>query len=315
MTAAMDVRLHLKEYFEGIGQALFFKDARFGIGLLAISLFFQSHLFIYGILASLIGYAYTVRYRTPKALKFMGLMTINSFFFGIALASLFQPSPAFYICLLTGSLALPLVTKAVFEVLQHWKLNPLIAPYILTIWVFYLCADSIALHPVLGGDIKTDSILLGLLPFDEAWRQILSSIFFSMSQIFFFHNSDYGLCLLLLISLFSPRRGLHFLVCTTLASLLFYQISAGYLPVAQQGVFSFSAGLVGLGLASMPEKFSLQTILFFSALSLFLTLASEHLLRGFGLPLLSLPYVITFWFALLSRVPRLNVSWAPAEII
>jgi urea transporter len=317
MTTTMNIKSHIKEYFEGLSQVLFFKDAYFGAAFLFLSLFFEPELFAFGLLASVIGYLYSARYRTPKVLRSLGLLTINGFFFGIAFASLFPKSPQFYLCLLLGAMAIPLVTKAVYEVLQHWKLNPLIAPYVLSIWVIYLCADGISLHPVAAGQFQSTfqstSLLLKFLHLSGLSSKIFSSLFHSMSQIFFLQNIDYGFCLLLLVSLFKWRSGLFFFLGTGLSTLIFYFFS-GSSYAWQFGSLSFSAGLVGLALASMPEKFSPQTILLFSVLSLFLTLAADHLFRGFGLPILSLPYVVTFWLALLSRVPRLNVSWAPAEI-
>lgn len=306
------VKTHFKDYFEGLSQVLFLKNAVLGFLFLSTCLLFKPEVFLCGLLASGVGYAYASMQRTPKILKQTGLLTINGFFFGIAMAALFQQTPQFYICLLVGAAAIPLVTKASFEVLQHWKLTPLIIPYILAIWVLFLCADGIGLRhdPSLWGGPYT------LLPLDypstENWFQLFQSTFVSIGTIFFFQNMEFGMSLFLLISIFCPRRGIFFLMGTVLAVAVFYQLTEGQ-NMWHQGFFSYSAGLVGLGLASLPEKFSWRTILLFCVLSLFITLALNRLLTGFALPLLSLPYVLTFWFALLSRVPRLNVSWAPAE--
>lgn len=310
MTNTIAMKNHLKEYFENFSQTLFFKDAVFGFLLMMLSLGFKPELFFPGLFASIVGYIYSTSYRTPKILKQTGLLTINGFFFGIALASHFQHNTQFYFFLAVGALAIPLATKAVFEVMQHWKLTPLVAPYILSVWVLWLCIEGTGLRPTGRFWVGGDSLLPTLFPIADAWLSIVWSVFYSMGQIFFFQNSEYGLSLLLLISIFSPRRGLFFFLGTALAAITFHQLTNG--SAWQTGYFSFSAGLVGLGLASFPERFNWKTILLFCVLSLFFTLASERLLRGFNLPLLSLPYVLTFWFAMLSRVPRLNVSWAPA---
>jgi urea transporter len=65
-----------------------------------------------------------------------------------------------------------------------------------------------------------------------------------------------------------------------------------------------------LGLASLPERLRSATIILFCALSAVLTLAIHQLFVGPALPVLSVPYVITLWIALLSRGPRVNLSWA-----
>ncbi|MEZ0393042.1 MAG: urea transporter [Pseudobdellovibrionaceae bacterium] len=304
---------HFKEYLEGTSQTLFFKNAYFGLSFLAIALYFSGDVFLYGFLASLIGYLYSILHRTPKVLKQTGLMTINGFFFGIAFASFFQPSSSFYFCFLMGALAIPLMTKMSLEILQHWKLSPLIAPYILIIWTLWLGAYGIGLQPAIKSWQQPPSMIFDFLPQTEPLVQLLASMFFSISQIFFLQNSEFGMALLALVLLFSPRRGLFFFIGAALSTLVFYGISNEGEFAWQQGFFSCSAGLVGLGLASLPEKFAWQNILLFCVLSLFLTLAAEHFFSGFRLPIMSLPFVLTFWFAMLSRTPRLNVSWAVNE--
>jgi urea transporter len=317
------MRTYVKEYFESMSQVLFFKNAYFGAIFVILSLTFKFDIFFCGILASCIGYFYSQQSRTPKILRQAGLMSINGFFFGIAFASIFQPSLQFYFCLLFGALIIPLVTKAAFEVLQHWKLTPLIISYILIIWLFWLCADNIGLQPVIRilpwSSSLYDSLFSTFLPnfyladsylVGKFWKAIL----YSTGQIFFFKNSLYGLSLLLLVTAFDLRKGFYFFMGTALATLVFFSFTNDQLSW-EYGTFSYSAGLVGLGLASMLEKFNWKTIMLFCVLSLFITMAASYFLIKFNLPLLSLPYVITFWFARLSNTPRLNVSWAPSEVI
>ena len=70
---------------------------------------------------------------------------------------------------------------------------------------------------------------------------------------------------------------------------------------------------MGLGLAARPEKIGWPTILLYCGLSCFLTLAADRLLGVLHLPVLSLPYVLAMWMAVLSRTPRVNLAWAPAR--
>ena len=307
------IKLHSKEYLQNISQALFFKNEYFGFLLILMSVIFRPPIFIFGILASLIGYIYSTLNRTPKILKQNGLLTINGLFFGVAFASLFQEGITFYFCFALGSFAVPLITKASYEVLQHWKLSPLIIPYIIAIWVFWLCADGINLLTANSLLSPEPIYFFGLLPEAELWVQLLKSMFFSISQIFFFKDPHFGLCLLVLVFCFNAKRGLFFLMGTAIATLIFYSISNGSFNW-QNGFLSCSASLVGLGLASQPENFNRRTIALFCVISLFITIAIEKILISTHLPGLSLPFVVTFWFAILSRAPRLNISWATSEI-
>ena len=70
-------------YLEDISQAFFFRNAYFGAGLLGLFLYFGPVYFCYGVAASLIGYGYTLLYSMPKILRDSGLVTLNSFFFGM----------------------------------------------------------------------------------------------------------------------------------------------------------------------------------------------------------------------------------------
>jgi urea transporter len=302
---------HVTEYLRAVSQTLFFRNAGFGFGLLVLFLIFDRTLFLYGFVGSVIGYGYSVTYSTPKVLRDWGLITVNGLFFGISMASLFAPSPALAVCLILGALSIPLVTKAAFEVLQHWKLSPFVLPYILSAWVFWLCARGAAveLRPQ-----QWPEVIATLPHFQSHYSngslpaQLMISALMGMGRLLFIPNPVFGLSLLILIAAFSPGRGLYFSLGTVAATVAAFLISTGSASW-EYGYFSYSAGLVGLGLASFPEKFAARTILLFCMISCFLTIASEQLLGSLHLPSLSIPYVVTLWLGALSRVPRVSVNW------
>ena len=304
---------HTARYLEEISQTLFFRNKFFGFFLLLLFALFSSQVILCGLVASTIGYLYSILHITPKILKQTGLLTINGLFFGVAFATTFQSSVQFYFCLVLGAIALPLLIKASFEILQHWKLTPLIIPYIFTMWIFCLSTEVIALHPKLISWTLNPTLLTAFLPSATIEKNLFESLFFSIGQIFFVKNSVFGFLLLLLVICFNPRRGLFFFLGTALSTVVFYGISKGQFAW-HFSFFSCSAGLVALGLAAMPENFSWRTIMLYSVLSLFLTLAAEQFLIRFGLPIFSLPFVLTFWLAELSRSPRLNISWATTKV-
>jgi urea transporter len=305
-------------YFEDISQCFFFRNRYFGFLLLVLLFFFDRNLFLGAVTASLIAWGYTLHYSTPKILKDSGLITINGFFFGLAVAGLFKASPAETLCLILGALSIPLVTKAAYEVLLHWKLSVFIVPYIFTLWVLWMAGIGTTLE--VRHDIWPEAIsslpalhLMGanLSMGGSIWifiKIVFHAVFESMGRLLFLPNAGFGLALLFLVTLFSPRRGSFFLIGTLLATLLAALVSGGH--AWEYGFFSYSAGLVGLGLASSPEKISTKSILLFCLISCFLTLASDPFLRSLKLPVLSLPYVITMWIAILSRTPRVTLSWA-----
>lgn len=308
-------RSNIEEYLRGISQALFFKNAAFGLALLALGLAFDWRLFACGTAASLIGFVSSKSVRTPRLLKDCGLIPVNGLFFGIAMASLFQKTEVFYACLFLGALTVPLLTKATFEVLQHWKLTPLIMPYILSVWVFSLCGEGMSLHYVADSWSTRHLLLLPVFPPEaDFWIRLASSAALGMGRLFFLPNAYFGISLFVLIGIFDPRRALYFFLGTVLATFVAFAVSSGPQPW-EFGLSGYSAGIIGLGLASMPEKFRAGTILLFCAISVVLTMALDRLLGNVGLATLSLPFVLTSWLARLSQTPRLNVEWSSSDSI
>ncbi len=306
------MRQDIRHYFEDIAQVLFFKEAHFGLLFLVISLAINPKLFVCGLFASVVGATYAKLYRVPKALKDGGLLTINGFFFGIALASLYQRSPQFYAGLVIGSLAVPIATKVAYEILQHWKLSPFIVSYISVIWILVLCANTFGFQiETESGILKDSAANLNNLFVDESvFSHFVLSIFKGMGRLFFLPHEIYGIVVMLLVMVFSPKKGIHFFLGTAVATLATFALAPTQAIFDQYSHFSYCAGLVGIALASSPEKLNFNTILMFCLMSLFVTMALAQFLGNLGLPLLSLPYVITLWVAYLSRSPRLNVSWA-----
>jgi len=305
------IKKYTIDYFKAVGHSLFFDNAYFGIALLFLFAYFDHKLFLFAFATSIIGYGYSIFNSTPKILKDCGLITINCFFFGIAMASMFQITPSFFLFLILGTLGIPLLTKAVFEVLQHWKLSPNFIPYIFMTWIFYLAARGGAFG--LQTEVLSESAVVIPDFFAKFFPlQVIWISFEGVSRIFFSSHAFLGLALIILVTLFSPRRGFFFFMGTILATAISFFLSAGGTSW-EHGMFSYCAGLVGLGLASFPEKIRWSSIFFFCIISSLLTMAIEQLLKVQALPILSLPYVLTYWIALLSRVPRINVSWAPGS--
>lgn len=298
-------------FLEDVSQIFFFRSAGVGFGLLVILYYFDRQLFLCGIAGALVGYTYTLNYNAPKILKMSGLITINGFFFGIAMASLFKASPEMLLILLLGALSIPHVTKAVYEILQHWNISVFIFPYIVSIWIICLCGDSLALIP--RYDLWPNRIS-SLPPLHPEWP--IGNVFVvatlqSMGRVLFVSNPKFGLAILALITAFSPRRGFYFLAGTFTTIVIACTISSGY--AWEYGLVSYSAGLVGLGLASLPERVRAKNIIIFSIISCFLTMALQRAFLGTPIPVLSLPFVMSMWFAILSRTPRVNISWAQSK--
>ncbi|HSO88184.1 MAG TPA: urea transporter, partial [Draconibacterium sp.] len=132
-------------------------------------------------------------------------------------------------------------------------------------------------------------------------KEIVQSILNSYSQVFF-STSKLLAVFLLLISFFDYGAGIGGLVAVLIANLLAWLLGYNkYLLVS--GLYGFNALLVGLGVGLFyqpsPELFLLVAVA--AVTCFFLTIVFQGVLGKYGLPYLSVPFLITIWIVALSR--------------
>ncbi|KAF0236468.1 MAG: peptidase [Prolixibacteraceae bacterium] len=131
-------------------------------------------------------------------------------------------------------------------------------------------------------------------------KEITNSILNSYSQVFF-STSKLLAVFLLLISFFDYGAGIGGLVAVLIANLLAWLLGYNkYLLIS--GLYGFNALLVGLGVGLFyqpsPELFLLIAIA--AVTCFFLTIVFQGVLGKYGLPFLSVPFLITIWIVVLS---------------
>ena len=131
-------------------------------------------------------------------------------------------------------------------------------------------------------------------------KEIVKSILNSYSQVFF-STSKLLAVFLLLISFFDYGAGLGGLVAVLIANTLALVLGYNkYLLVS--GLYGFNALLVGLGvgLAYQPSPELFVLIAVAAVICFFMTIAFQGILGKYGLPYLSVPFLITIWIVALS---------------
>ena len=141
-------------------------------------------------------------------------------------------------------------------------------------------------------------------------KDILDSVLNSYSQIFF-STSKVLAAFLVLISFFDYGAGIGGLIAVAVANLLAYYL--GYNTYfLKSGLYGFNSLLVGLGvgLAFQPSV-ELYVLVAISAITcFFLTIVFQGVLGKYGLPFLSIPFLVTIWIIGLSggELTALNIS-------
>ncbi len=141
-------------------------------------------------------------------------------------------------------------------------------------------------------------------------KVILNSILNSYSQVFF-STSKLLAVFLIAISFFDYGAGIGGLLAVMVANALAW--SMGYNSyLLRSGLYGFNALLVGLGVGLYYQP-SLQVLVLIAVtafICFFLTIVFQGVLGKYGLPFLSVPFLLTIWIVALSSgsLSALNLS-------
>lgn len=127
-------------------------------------------------------------------------------------------------------------------------------------------------------------------------RSVLNSY-----AILFFSQNRILAVLLLLVSFFNPAAGLTGLLCTA-AAIALVSLLGYHRESIQSGLYSFNALLLGIGFGTF-YNFNASFWMWVIAACLFtvtLTVVLTAWFGKYGLPVLSLPFIMAFWLVLLA---------------
>ncbi|MEI6059242.1 MAG: urea transporter [Bacteroidota bacterium] len=135
--------------------------------------------------------------------------------------------------------------------------------------------------------------------FNSFRNTILPATLNSYSVIFFFNNRLLA-AVILLISFFNFFAGLSGLIAVLLTVLLANSMGFDKIQL-KKGLYSFNALLTGIGMGTFfdPGYVFFSLLLLAALLTLILSVTLGGWLGKYGLPFLSLPFVITYWFIVL----------------
>ncbi|MCB8993998.1 MAG: urea transporter [Bacteroidales bacterium] len=141
-------------------------------------------------------------------------------------------------------------------------------------------------------------------------KEVLFSVLNSYSQIFFSTSKVLAVSLLI-ISFFDYGAGISGLISVLIANFLAHIL--GYNKYyLKSGIYGFNSLLVGLGVGLLFQpSLPLYLLVAVTAVScFFFTIVFQGILGKYGLPFLSIPFLITIWIVSLSadQLTALNIS-------
>jgi len=133
------------------------------------------------------------------------------------------------------------------------------------------------------------------------FQNFLQATLNSYSMVFFSQHNFLAV-MLLLCTFFHPSAGFAGLFCV-LFTIMFLKLTGHSAEKIQSGIYSFNALLLGLGFDSFYQINSFFFVWISVALlvNLLLTVVLFSKTKKYGLPILSLPFIISFWLILLAR--------------
>ena len=128
---------------------------------------------------------------------------------------------------------------------------------------------------------------------------ILPATLNSYSVIFFFNNKLLA-GILFIVTFFNFFAGLCGLIAVLTAVLISYSMGFDRIQL-KRGLYSFNALLTGIGMGTFfdPGYVFFSLLLLAALLTLILSVTLGGWLGKYGLPFLSIPFVVTYWFILL----------------
>ncbi|MCD4664553.1 MAG: urea transporter, partial [Bacteroidales bacterium] len=128
------------------------------------------------------------------------------------------------------------------------------------------------------------------------------SILNSYSQIFFSDSKVFAI-ILLIVSFFDIWAGVSGLLAIVITNLLAYGLGYNRISI-NKGSYGFNSLLVGLGtgLFFQPGIELFIGVFFASVLTFFISIALEGIIGKYGLPVLSIPFLLGMWIITLASL-------------
>ena len=229
-----------------------------------------------------------------------GLFGYNSVLTGMAL-SLFLTGNDRWLIAVVGAAIAAIVTAAMMHFMRQTNIPILTFPFIVITWFLLLSTYRLV----------TFNISSALIPQSLShWTldikgQInwLTGALDSMGQIFFLDHALSGILLFIAVFWAGWRLGLYAMV-GTIAALLTSYFLKGEHTLISHGLYGYNAVLTMLAVSEVfkeNHRYSVVTGIFAACLTIPITASIDTWLLPYGLPALTMPFVVCTWIFLAAR--------------
>jgi len=279
-----------------VGQTFFVENPRVGLAAIAALAIVAPRLAASGLAVSVVARVVAARAGAPRDFLATGLVELNGWFLGLAIATLFAPGPGFAVALAAGG---PLVAAAAIvmrRVFATWDVPLFVGPYLPAFWLLFAGltafswaapADLAAAAPPPAGSPAMAIALGGLR---------------GLGEIFFVPDARLGAALAAAVTLGDRRTGITMIAASTTAVAIGHLAGAPAWQV-EQGLAGFTPALVAAAALCGFAGLGWAAVAIAIVGGAFVEAGALRLAAAFGLHALSASYLWFVWvFALLRPV-------------
>ncbi|WP_231687888.1 urea transporter [Bacillus sp. FJAT-27251] len=291
----------LSAALKGISQVMLIENALSGLIILLAITTFSYTLGIIALLSALIGTLIGKIGGMERETINQGLLGYNSVLTGMALA-LFLTGPNDWIIALAGAAVAGVLTASLMHVMKGTGIPVLTLPFIILTWFTIMAAYRLKVFHLTSKLVPENIAYWGL---DTSGRiDWAEAAFNGIGQIFFIHSPLSGFLLFAAIFVAGWKLGLYAVLGNALALLTAYFLGGEHNPI-YMGLYGYNAILAVIAVAfvfkDISNRFSLFSGIIAACLTVPLAASITTLLQPFGLPTLTMPFVLSTWLFLGAR--------------
>lgn len=285
----------------GFSQVVFIENAISGVMILLAITISSYKLGIISLLSSIVGTLIGKIGGAQKNSVNSGLFGYNSVLTGLAV-SLFLTGPSRWGIALLGAMVAAIFTATMMHFLKNIDLPILTFPFIILTWFVLLASYKLDVFHL------NDS----LVPQSLAYWQLniagelnwTAGFLNNIEQIFFLDHPFSGVLLYSAIFVASWQLGLNAVIGSVIALLLSYGLGGEH-SLILGGLYGYNAILtcmaVSIVFSSQSNRFKLVSGILATCLTIPLTASFSTWLLPYGLPVLTMPFVLSTWLFLGAR--------------
>ncbi|MCY7779618.1 urea transporter [Bacillus haynesii] len=287
--------------FKGISQVILIENVMTGFLILIAITIFSYYLGIIALLSAIIGTLVGKFGAADEKIINQGLLGYNSVLTGMALAS-FLNGPYIWLVALIGSAVAAIFTAAMMHFTKRTEVPILTFPFVILTWFILLASYKLT-------GIRLSS---ALIPQDLThWKlkiagevNLMDGIFHGIGQVFFLNNTVSGILIFLAVFWAGRKLGLYAVIGNAVAIIIAFLLG-GERSLITLGLYGYNAILTILAVSAVfkseHNRFAFLSGIISACLTVPITAGLSTYLLPYGLPVLTMPFVLCSWLFLGAR--------------